>query len=54
MYYTIGQGITGTIDGRVYFFDGWFMDAARTVPYYHSGPLAVALTGDITLYAKWV
>lgn len=50
--YTIGQtpGLpVGPFNAVGFTFDGWYLDPSCTVPY-----SAVALTGDLTLYARWV
>lgn len=50
--YTIGEtpGLpVGPFNAVGFTFDGWYLDPSCTVPY-----SAVALTGDLTLYARWI
>ena len=55
MQYNIGQEFTGTVDGSPYVFYGWYHDATRAIPYYHSYAYPESiLAGDKTLYAKWL
>ena len=55
MKYDIGDPFTSQVDGLEYVFYGWYHDAARKLPYYHSSAYPESiLTGDKTLYAKWL
>ena len=55
MQYYIGERFTSTTSSIPYVFYGWYHDAARTIPYYHSYAYSDSiLTGNKTLYALWL